>query len=386
MLCATRFSTVAALAGTLLLSCALAASKAPDLHAGQIDRIAERIRAEMVAQSIPGASVAIGRGDRVTFAQGFGIADLEAGIPVTTDTLFRTASIAKPITAAAVMQLVERGQIDLDADVRCYVPQFPEKEWPVTSRQLLGNQSGVRHYMRLGESEGKERYHNLLDTLEIFKNEPLRHEPGSAYTYTTYGFTLLGLVVESASGLSFDDYLHRHVFGPAQMPRTRVDDQYEIVPDRAKGYQRVSEAEHARLMPRQKERLAVGALRNATLHDTSMKIPGGGLISTPTELVRFGIAMQQGRVVSRETVARMWTAQPLKNGSATRYGYGWAVGRRGEQTLFSHSGGQAGASCYLYILPLEEVTISVMTNLSGAQLGQLMNDLTDIVVAGPAPR
>src|SRR4029434_8334191 len=135
----------------------------------------------------------------------------------------------------ASMQLAERGALDLDAPVQKYAPAFPVKRFPITTRHVLAHVSGIRNY-RPGEGERTTRYGSLTDALSIVKDDELDHAPGERFTYTTFGYTLLGVIVEGASGRSFEDYMRQQVFTPAGMSRTVGDDVLEIVPNRARGY------------------------------------------------------------------------------------------------------------------------------------------------------
>src|ERR1051325_8362448 len=218
----------------LLLPVALLAQN-PVLSPEKIKRIEQLVSSEMARTSIPGVSVAIG--GKIRYAQGFGMADLENLIPVTPQTRIRLGSISKPITAVAVMQLVEQGKIDLDAEIQRYVPAFPKKRWPVTVRQLLGHQGGVRHYLQDGtDLDSVVHYTDRITPLSIFAKDPLLFEPGTKYSYTTYAFNLLGAAVESASGEPLPDYYLRHIFKPAEMDAISIDDTYAIIPHRARGY------------------------------------------------------------------------------------------------------------------------------------------------------
>src|SRR5579872_1442879 len=199
------------------------------------ERIEQVVTAEMARASIPGVSVAIARHGRVEWTEGFGMADLENLIPVTPETRIRLGSISKPITAIAVMQLVERGKIDLDAEVQRYLPSFPKKQWPVTIREVLGHQGGIRHYRADGsDSNNIKHYTDAVAPLEIFANDPLLFEPGTKYSYSTYGFNLLGAIVETVSGMKFTDYVRENVFKPAGMDKIAQDDHFAIIPHRAR--------------------------------------------------------------------------------------------------------------------------------------------------------
>ncbi|MBI1788385.1 MAG: beta-lactamase family protein, partial [Acidobacteria bacterium] len=163
---------------------------AADLPAEKTRQIQQAVATEMAKHSIPGVSVAMASSSGLAWTAGFGMADLENFVPVTPSTVIRLGSISKPITAVAVMQLVEQGRIELDAPIQRYVPSFPEKPWPVTVRQLLGHLGGVRHYSGLPEVDSTRHYTELAAAFHVFRDDPLLAEPGTKYSYTTYGFNL----------------------------------------------------------------------------------------------------------------------------------------------------------------------------------------------------
>ena len=208
------FAAVSALAAPLFAQDVAATADAPAITPAAARDIEQLAAEQLESAGIPGLSVAVGWDGAVRYSRGFGLADVELDVPVTPRTRFRTASIAKPMTAVAVMQLVQAGKLDLEADVRTYVPAFEEKPWPVTLRHLLCHQSGIRHYQRDGEASGTQSYLSLTDSLAIFAGDELLFEPGTKYSYSTYAYTLLGCAVESASGTSYEAYMREHVWGP----------------------------------------------------------------------------------------------------------------------------------------------------------------------------
>jgi CubicO group peptidase (beta-lactamase class C family) len=203
-------------------------------------------------------------------------------------------------------------------------------------------------------------------SLALFKDDRLRHEPGTAFTYTTFGYTLLGCAVEAASAQPFGVYLEEHLWRPAGMLDTCVDDQARVIPRRTRFYARLAARDIARLPAALRQGVKPGQIVNAPLHDTSMKIPGGGLLSTAPDLVRFGLAMLGDKLVRAETRAAMWARQPTKDGKATRYGLGFAHWKLASGTFLGHTGGQAGTTCALVIHPPTKVVVAIMTNLQQA--------------------
>jgi CubicO group peptidase (beta-lactamase class C family) len=352
------------------------ASLAPDTLR-QIETIVET---ERVKEKIPGLSVAIASGNRIVFAKGFGLADVEHSVPASPETVYRTASIAKPMTATAVMQLVEHGKLDLDAPIQKYCQAFPEKPWRVTARQLLGHLGGVRHYKSNQESSGTQHFDTIVSSLAIFKDEPLLHEPGTKYNYSTYGYSVLGCAIEGASGKSYVEYMQERIFQPAGMSQTGIDHIRLVIPHRARGYVVLNSAGFLQLAEAERRFVKPGEIYNASLHDTSMKVPGGGLVSTAGDLARFAIAINTLALVNQKTRLEMWTIQKTRDGQATGYGLGWGVEGEGERLLVSHSGGQAGTSTLLTMMPSKGTIIAVMANLQGANLGNMVGQIGRLLV------
>src|SRR6266851_8062752 len=165
--------------------------------------IEKAVSSFMSANSVPGIGAAVVLEGEPVWSAGFGMADLEDSAPATSSTLFRLGSISKSLTAIAVLQLWERGKLDLDAPVQKYCPAFPRKEWPLTPRELLGHLGGIRHYHPDGKGDIPEdsarHFASMEESLQIFAADPLVAKPGTKFNYSTYGYTLLGCVLEGAA-------------------------------------------------------------------------------------------------------------------------------------------------------------------------------------------
>jgi CubicO group peptidase (beta-lactamase class C family) len=304
---------------------------------------------------IPALGLAVALANEVVLEKGYGQIDVENAVAATAQARYRTASIAKPMTAVVALKLAEEGVLDLDAPVQTYLPEFPAKRWPLTSRHLLSHLGGVRHYGKPGEASGKNHHKSVRSALRLFADDPLRHEPGTRYLYSTYGYNLLGAVAEAAGKAEFAVLLDRCVTAPAGMTSTCPDSQARLIPHRARGYERVG-----------------GELRNAELHDTSMKVPGGGLLATAGDLARFAVAANTARLLKPETVAAMWSRQHTKDGKEIEYGQGWRVSAEGvDPKEVSHSGAQAGTATLLVLRPASGAAVALMCNLEGSKLGSL---------------
>jgi CubicO group peptidase (beta-lactamase class C family) len=336
-------------------------------------RIETAVTALMKRRFLPSVSVAVVANNQIVFTRAFGVADQEHAVAASPQTVYRIASVSKPLTAVAAMQLSERGALDLDAPVQRYARTFPEKGSVMTVRQVLAHLGGIRGYRR-GEGERTDRFVNLEQALRVFQNDPLAAEPGTQYVYSTFGYTLLGAIIEGASGMPYDEYMRRYVFEPAGMRLTRVDDNFAIVPNRARGY-----------TPRT---FAVfdGNYRNAILMDSSYKIPGGGLLSTADDLARFAIGVNRGTLLKAETLALMSRNQTTRDGALTGYGLGWYVGTRpgrsAEGSIW-HGGVQPGFTGELWLLPSRGCAVAILANLEGGEilgLAALANEIADIVL------
>ena len=370
-------ATILLLATPLLVACTPIHGEDPSAVPSQIDeppdptyldavgQARSLVRASIVEENLPGLSVAVGVAGEVVWAEGFGWADIEERVPLTPKTLFRIGSVAMPMTATAAGLLYERGLLDLDAPVRDYVPSFPEKEWPVTTRQLMGHVAGLRQY---GDDE-EELYMRLhcdtpLDGLELFADDPLLFEPGTQYHYSNYGWTLVGAVVQAASGEPFLDFLQREVLDPLEMRDTILDDPAAPAARRTSLY-----------WPRAARKPSVlgveGAIREGA--DNTCLQGAGALLSTPTDVARFGLAMLEGRLLRAETLEMLRTSLELGSGESTGYGLGWFVRvislAPGSEptTVYGHEGSSVGGTTSFVTLPEHGIVIAITTNVSFAK-------------------
>jgi len=298
----------------------------------------EALRTEWEAPAVSGAVAVDGE---VVFAAATGKADA-AGTPVDPDTRFRIASASKPITAVLVLRLVDQGLLDLDESVRRYVPELPEITERITVRQVLAHTSGIRHYEPDETSHRTEHFDSPLDALAPLLEQPLELEPGTGFLYTTYGYTVIQAVVEAVTGRGFEEALRTFVFEPAGMARSSLD------------------------RPGGEESRATGFDRGGpvALDDVSFKYAGGGMVSTPTDLVRLCAAIDRGdllKPVSRESL--LHPAFPEANETQT---LGFGVKREITTGLLRnwHPGRGNGFEAYLLCYPEERVAAAVVTNQS----------------------
>jgi CubicO group peptidase (beta-lactamase class C family) len=315
------------------------------LPAALVDSLRAELLDTMERAGVPGVSITVGRDGRILWSEGLGWADLEQRVAVTPLTRFRVGSVSKSLTSAALGMLVEQGKVDLDQPVQRYVPSFPVKRWPITTRQLAGHIAGVRHY-RGAEFALNRPFPTVADGLTIFADDSLLFEPGTAYRYSSYGYNLVSAVLEGASGTPFLEYMGTQVFRPAGMRQTVPDFVDSLIPFRARWYSGDQDG-----------------VVNAMFVDNSYKWAGGGFLSTTEDLVRFGFAMLDDKFVSRETRELLWTSLTLRDGKTTGYGLGWGVGQDGAgRRRVMHSGGSMGGTAYLVIYPEQRLVVALLAN------------------------
>jgi len=371
-----RFTSCAILAAFLV---APISAHATELSSSQIREISEVATAALNTNHLPGLSVAISKNGHI-WSAGFGKADLEQDVPVTAQSMFRTASVAKWFTAAAAMRLVEDGMLDLDAPIQQYCAAFPVKQWPMTSRQLLTHMAGVRHnhgdngekHDTVAERQALEqliqreksgqyvRYTDVIKPLDAFKDDPLIFRPGTRVKYSSPGYRLLGCVLEGAAKMPYRKLMRDLVFTPAGM-KTTEDDALALVPHRVAGYSKAPDDTFVR----------------AAFRDVSENLPAGGWLSTTEDLVRFAWAFQSGKLVKPATRDQMLERPKLLDGTPAPnpfgspnyyYGFGIMVGPVDGRLAWFHTGGQSGASTLLYWFPDSKIAVALMTNRDGSAI------------------
>jgi CubicO group peptidase (beta-lactamase class C family) len=352
----------------LIAFCLSAFAQDAPLTPAKRAQIEKAVSAFMTANSAPGVSIAVVQNGQPVWSAGFGMADLEDSAPATASTLYRLASISKPITAVAILQLYERGKLDLDAPVQKYCPAFPQKDAPITSRQLLGHLSGIRHYNHDGKGDVPEdsarHFSTMADALQLFASDSLLSKPGTHFNYSTYGYTLLGCVLEGAASQKYADFVTENIFRPAAMDHTQVDDFFAIIPHRTRWYHRDK----------------TGAVQNAGVLDSSYKIPGGGLVSSADDMANFETAVLAGKLLKPATRELMWTVQHTSSGEPTGYALGWGATDRSGLHLIAHSGGQQGTSTSIVLAPQKSAAIVVLANMDNVDSSALAESLLKIIL------
>jgi CubicO group peptidase (beta-lactamase class C family) len=365
----------------LAKSSAVDSRTAEGVQTAAIGRAADRLEQLRREIGYPAVSVAVAVDGAIVWQEARGWASLERKAPAKIDTPFAIGSVSKTLTAAVAMKLAERGVLDLDADIRKYLPSFPQKEHVITARQLLSHQAGIRHYTFLlspptfSEFGATEQYDRVTDSLGVFANDPLLFKPDTDFAYSSYGFNLLSAVMEAAAGKPFLEVMQAELFTPLQLAGTGPDDKLRPISGRAADYQNI---------------LRDGAVIPAPFTNSSGKWAGGGFRSTPTDLARFGAALLRADVVGQETLQMMFTPRMLANGKVNPQDY--ALGVRVDQIkdaavpgktwrAVHHGGVAVGSQAMFVMLPDQKIVVALSMNATTQPPARGMFDAaTDIAI------
>ncbi|HYC69713.1 MAG TPA: serine hydrolase domain-containing protein [Opitutaceae bacterium] len=348
----------------------LAAAAALPLPADPID---DHVVHELPRLHLPGLALAIVRDGEVIKAAGYGRADLEHDVPVTSAQAFEIGSLTKQFTATAVMMLAEEGRLRLDDSIRRHLRDAPSAWEPITLRHLLTHCAGIRNHVALPEFMA-ELFRGPLardELLRRFYALPLEFAPGETWAYDNTGYILLGFVIEDCSGEDLWRFFERRIFGPLGMRHTGPNQ--PPAPGDVRGYG----WENGRYLPR--PALPAHVARAA-----------GGLQSTVGDLARWEAALAGGRLLKPESFRELWTPARGRGGALlpVNYGFGWFLENYGRTPIIQHGGGTPGFSASFYRFPDRKLAVVLLANRGDRILDQLALDvaaLADQELARPMP-
>lgn len=328
-------------------------------------RIDSLCRQQMKAGDFPGMAVAIGRGEQLIWAHGYGYADIDDQVAVDPlSHLFRIGSISKAVTASALARLVAKGQIDLDAPIGRYIGNLPPDKDSLTLRQIGGHLAGIRHY-RDDEFLSNLRYDDVLTPLEVFIHDTLLCVPGAQYNYSTFGWTLVSAVMQEAVDKPFLEIVREEVCAPLALEDLKADYNDSIRYNRPVSYQR----KEGRFVP-------------APIVDNSNKWAGGGMACSAEDLVHYGLAHTHDRYLPENTLATFITSQHTPEGVPTNYGIGFSTGQdQAGRLWYGHAGGAVGGTSMLLIYPAYDLVVVTLVNLTGAEMDRLAWRIADVILS-----
>jgi len=334
-------------------------------YARERARMDSLISAEVARTPIAGLSVAVVKGRDTILAKGWGYADIENDVPVTTAHVFRVGSITKQFTSAAIMQLVEKGRLSLDDTLGAMLPNMPASWRPVTLRQLLNHTSGIQSYTGIAPWQRRWREDMSPDTIvRLVAADTLNFAPGSRWRYNNTGYVLLGMILDRATGKEYPKYLDEQFFKPLGLKNTMYCHTAPIIKHRALGY-----------MLQGKE------LVNAEYLSMTQPYSAGALCSTVSDLVKWTRALHGGGVVTPASFRQMTT--PIGAAAASHYGFGIGSDSLGTHRRVAHGGGIHGFLSMLAHYPDDSLTVVVLANSSPAPVDQIATNLARIMFGMP---
>lgn len=342
-----------ALAFCLLPARAVPAAAAPE--AALPARIAQAVEAERERQRIPGLAVAVVEGGQVLLARGFGLANVELGVPVDTRTVFQSGSLGKMFAATLVMMLVEDGRLGLDDPLSRFFPEAPAAWAGVTVRQLLTHTSGMPDYTEGVIDLRRDHTEDELVAL-AFRMQPA-FPPGARWEYSNTGYVLVGALVRRATGRFYGDLLAERIFRPLGMAGARVISEADIVPGRAAGY-----------------RLEAGALKNQEWVAPALNTTADGALYLSLEdMLAWNRGIGAGRLLGAGGWAAVYAPVRLADGSTYPYGLGWRVDEAAGAARHHHSGSWQGFKTYFARYLGRDLQIVVLANLAEAEPARVVD-------------
>jgi CubicO group peptidase (beta-lactamase class C family) len=302
-------------------------------------------------------AVLVARDGQPVVNRGYGMANIELGVPNTPQTVFRIGSVTKQFTGMAIVMLQERGKLSVNDPICKYLSDCPQAWQPITIKNLLTHTAGIPNYTEFPDFMKTAAAETTSGELtNRFRDKPLQFALGEKYAYSNSGYYLLGTIIERASGKSYADFLQENIFSPLGMKQTGYDSPVRIIKNRAAGYARTNEG-----------------FINAAPISMSTAYSAGALYSTVEDMLLWDQALYTEKLVSRKSLDEAFT--PFKS----NYGYGWSIGKRYDRQVIAHGGGIFGFSSYIARYPADRVTVIVLSNVEGAPSGEIANNLSAIV-------
>lgn len=326
------------------------------------DAVDAFIRVEIEKRQIPGLAVAVIRDGQVRMLAAYGRSSVELGTPVTVDTLFNVASVSKAFTGVAVMRLVEDGVLSLDDPIGRHLDQLPADWRSVTVRRLLNHTSGLP-VIDASPYSMETLAQSVPAALSLLGNRPMESMPGTKWTYNQTNYMLLGMLVESLSGKAFTEFCAERLFKPAGLQAATFGDSRAVVVNRATVYTRFRyDTDRPQL---------IDELNVLAYETPSFNYPAGGLNVSIADFTRWLLAVEQGRLISRQNLEELWRPATFGDGTAysgpgpfwTSYGLGWTLNLR---PMHPRVGGTGGLRAGFAIYPNDNLSVIVLTNLQAA--------------------
>lgn len=320
-------------------------------HMGEM-KIDRFVSAEMSRQKIPGMAVAVVKNGEVALAKGYGFANLEHQVPVTTNSIFNSGSVGKQFTAAAIVHIEEHGKLRLDDHIARYLPSTKARWGSITVRHLLTHTSGIPEY----EDEiDMRRDYSERQLTELVGLLPRRSVPGHKFEYSNSGYLLLGFIIRTITGQFHADYIRENIFKPLGMKTARIARDADIIPNRVDGY-----------------RMSKGRiLKQEWVSSTFKQTADGCFHLSLDDLLAWERGVRTRALLKPKSWSQIFTPVVLNSGKAYPYGFAWEIRRKSGRTVHGHDGSFQGFEAILTRYIEEELTTIALANRADVDLEQV---------------
>lgn len=339
-------------------------SKADTELFGKIDKLL----ATVYKSNETGATALIARKGTVIYKKAMGMANLELNVPMQIDNVFRIGSISKQFTAVAILQLLEKGKLDLQDDIKKFIPDYPTHGYTITVEQLLNHTSGIKSYTNMNEWDDQVRRKDFTPAalVDYFKNQPMDFAPGTKWDYNNSGYILLGFIIEKVSGKTYPEYIVDNIFKPLGMANSYYGDHIPLIKNRVSGYEPAKDS-----------------VANTDFLSMTQPYAAGSLLSTVEDLFKWHQAVHSYKLVKKEILDKAFVSSKLINGKSTNYGYGWFMGNLQGSPTIEHGGGINGSLTNAIYLPKEDVFVTVFSNCTCKPPSEVSTKIAGLLINKP---
>lgn len=320
----------------------------PVLSLAQVDSTDIIVKRMMDQQKIVGLSLAVIKRGQPIVNKGYGLADVELSVPMTTETVIRLGSVSKQFFSTCILKLMEEGKLSIEDPIHKFFPDAPEIWRPIKIKHLMSHSSGLQ---REGPAFDNFKLQSDLDIIKSGYSLPLAFNTGDRYEYSNLGYYILAEIIRKVTGMPWQEFIHNKLFVPAQMSNTYLTDFYRIIPHRAKGYMHQNDT-------------LVNAYPMYAIR------PSGGFLSTSSDMIKWEKVIREGTIIlKKENWEKLW--QPFikmsdKVDSKEYYGFGWAVDEYKGRKIVVHGGSNPGFKSVIIRFVNDDLAIIILANTSAA--------------------
>tara|TARA_R110000868_G_scaffold69537_2_gene204615 strand:+ start:10792 stop:11880 length:1089 start_codon:yes stop_codon:yes gene_type:complete len=340
-----------------------------DKHLHGLAKVDDLLQQLIASKKIPGLSISVLKNGNTIFQNGYGYADISKKTLINPEnTVFRVASVSKPIAATALAYMVADGILDLDASFYKYVPYYPKKKWDFTIRQLASHTAGIRGY--LGKEYGLNEPYSIKESISIFKDDDLLFEPGTSYHYNSYDWVLISLAMQEASGILFEDYVKQKVLLPLKLDNT--------YPATLNGKDCIEN--NTLKLTTFYSKCPIGFRKSISVNNY-YKLAGGGYLSTSSDIVKLGQAYLDKQILNDEVLNQFLTSQVINN-TPTYYGLGWQVSHdKKQRSFYGHIGNGVGGYSNFFVYPDQKMVVSILVNCTNPDIQNKLDEVIDVLIS-----